>query len=173
MTDLYAITGLPALSPEYTAIQARAEIISAADLATWVPAIAKVLVRHAPVPDDFRVIPAAQDVGRIELDRLRILSSVLPDAPRYYRFFLLGKTYFAASSINDIGDVHNMAAWALSRYVDTHPSYSFWALDIGYVEGVLAVVNIHDGASVGLGDTLPAEAFYQALVAKLTGSCCR
>ena len=176
---IYAITGIspdPTKDPyaEYMVLAARAPIIRASDL-DWVHASSKVLLRYVQdVPADFRCVPTKAEIVAIAQQR-QVLGLFPPDGSPRLRFFMTDKAYFAASSLwggispEDFGN----AAWVVARYVSEYPTYSFWAIDVDYVNGQLAVVGIHDGNSVSLGDTLPAEAFYQALMAKLTGSCCR
>lgn len=182
MTDLYAITGLPTDSEEYLALSSRVQIIQPVDL-EWIPAISKVLVRHANwalIPHDFRLVPTYEERVAIEAESRR-LCAIRRTYTDCYRFFMTGKAYFAASNVTGglgatvdaTADIHNDAAWAVAAYVDTHPTYSFWALDVIWNNPGLVVANVYDGSSVALGDTLPADAFYQVLVAKLTGSCCR
>lgn len=179
MTQIYAITDLATDSDAYIALQARVDIIQPEDLDTWVPADSKVLLRQRTRPfrqeDDFRIVPSLTDRIAIskENQRLRAATGDQPGA-NCCRFFMAGKAYFAVSDVaGGIGFSHNEAAWSVAAYVDQHVTYPFWALDVAWLRPGFAVVAIHDGITVSLGSTLPPDAFYQALVAKLTGSCCR
>ncbi len=191
MNRLYAITGLDPSSDEYAALHARVDIIRPEDLDTWVASNARVLLRYPALFNqlsDFRVVPSTDDRIAISKENSRLHDAhphIMPSVGRY-RFFMTDNAYFATSDVaGGLGDAtgdatHNRAAWVVADYVDRHPTWSFWALDVAWVNvgraicfADLAVVAVHDGATVTLGDTLPPDAFYQVLVTKLTGSCCR